>query len=104
MNYLFYDGPTGTSLLYTCLDSKRFKLLANYAANELGYSIPPAIINSLSSLITVGHFDLFLIRSAEITIPSSVLTGLTTAAKKNFPSFSMKQMTAFNQTGCPAYR
>ena len=72
MDYLFYDGPTGTSLVYTCLDSKRFKLLANYAANELGYSIPPAIINSLSSLIAVGHFDIFLIMSAEINVPSSV--------------------------------
>ena len=69
---MFYDGPTGTSLVYTCVDSKRFKALASYAAKELGVAIPPAIINSLSSLIAVGHFDIFLIMSAEINVPSSV--------------------------------
>ena len=72
MNFLFYDAPTGTQLLYYCVDQMKMRDLLSYLASKYGLALPAAVINSVSKLLTRGHFDIFVVTSAQKSISTTV--------------------------------
>ena len=63
-------------------------------------ALPQAVVNSISKLLAFGRFDVFFVTSSVTSLSNSIITAMTNAVKTQFPTFSMKSMTAFNQKGC----
>ena len=100
MNYLFHDAPTDTHFAYMCIDQRKLRDLLRYVAAESGLALPSAVVNSISKLVAVGRFDVFIVMSAQTSISTAVQNAMVASATPYFPKFSMKALTAFNQTGC----
>ena len=100
MNFLFHDAPTGTQLTYMCIDQRKLRDLLKYVATESGLALPSAVVNSISKLVAAGRFDVFVVTSAQTSISTAVQNAMVASATPYFPKFSMKALTAFNQTGC----
>ncbi len=77
-----------------------FKSLLDYMFNFLKVKIPPSFTNTISKLLAVGHFEVFFAMSNQKSISTTIQNSMVAAAKQYFPTFSMKDMFAWNMKGC----
>ena len=100
MNFLYFDPVTATSFFYDCVDQAKFAGLLAYVAADSGVTLPPAVVSSISKLLALGHFEVFIVTSSVTSLSASIISAMTSAVKTQLPNFSMSSMTSFNQTGC----
>ena len=81
MNMLYFDATTGTEFFYDCIDQTKFGTILTYVAAEFGSALPSSVVNSVSKLLAVGHFEVFLVSSAVTSLPSTVITSMTNQVK-----------------------
>ena len=99
-NIVFFDSATGTRVIQDCIDSRKLAAKIAYYATSNGVAMPQAVANAMSKLLAKGRFDMFTITGPSKSLSAEYIANLEATVKSRVPSFSMKGLTAIDQTKC----